>query len=98
MNLILPEKKAYRQWRAGRPTIYVCAMTTVFMLGGVMSNLNIMGEFWAAAAIAALVFALSAYLYIYDAKALGLRDSGETSSEESLPQSANDPQTSRRVA
>ncbi len=40
----LPQGKFYQQWRNGRSVIFVCSMACAFMLGGIMTNLVLMGK------------------------------------------------------
>lgn len=91
-TLILPQTKSYQQWRSGRSVIFVFAMTISFMMGGIMTNMMVLGEPIIGYAIALGTFFATLAIYVYDEKALGLRASKtETASDEfTVPAEAND--------
>ncbi|TAH35605.1 MAG: hypothetical protein EYC62_04105 [Alphaproteobacteria bacterium] len=96
----LPQGKLYQQWRDGRSIILVSAMACVFMLGGIMTNLVLMGKPMYGYAVALGTFFAVLGLYVFDAQAVGMRPVASKTSEQSLeiPASANDSKQNRKAA
>jgi hypothetical protein len=95
----LPQGKFYQQWRNGRSVIFVCSMACAFMLGGIMTNLVLMGKPMYGYAVALGTFFAALGMYVYDAQAVGMRPVATKSSEEfNTPASANDSKQNRKAA
>ncbi len=96
----LPQSKFYQQWRNGRAVIFVCIMASVFMLGGIMTNLILLAQPIAAYAVALATFFATAGLYMVDSKATGFSTTAKKSDVEfmEIPSGANDSGKSRKAA
>lgn len=69
----LPQGKFYTQWRAGRSSFVTGILACVFMAGGIMVNLMLLGMPFLAYALALVTFGLTAMVFIMDQKAIGIR-------------------------
>ncbi len=80
------------QWRNGRAVIFGCIMASCFMLGGVMTNLVLLGYGLSGYLLALCTFAACAVCYKIDQQALRLPEGASQSIESALnlPQQAND--------